>query len=168
VGGDAAGEGCADVSALAPKARAASVTHMVEYVLPQHANIGGTVFGGQIMAWVDLCAAICAQRHAGRPCVTAFVDDLWFKWPVRVGQVVRLQAQLAATFRTSMEIDVSVSGEDTITGEQWPTVACRVTFVAMDDDHKPTPVPPLLLESDEDRAAQAAAEERRRARLAKR
>jgi acyl-CoA hydrolase len=120
------------------------------------------------MAWVDLCAAICAQRHAGRPCVTAFVDDLLFKRPVRVGQVVRLRAQVTATFRTSMEIDVAVTGEDTVTGETWPTVEARVTFVAMDAERRPTPVPPLLLETDADRAAQAAAEERRRARLAKR
>jgi acyl-CoA hydrolase len=156
------------VSALAPKARSASVTEMVEYVLPQHANVAGTVFGGQIMAWIDLCAAICAQRHAGRPCVTAFVDDLLFKRPVRIGQVVRLRANITATFRTSMEIDVNVCGEDTLTGEQWPTVECRVTFVAMDDQRKPTAVPPLLLETDLDRDAQAAGEERRRARLAKR
>jgi acyl-CoA hydrolase len=141
---------------------------MVEYVLPQHANIGSTVFGGQIMAWVDLCAAICAQRHSGHPCVTAFVDDLLFKRPVRVGQVVRLQAQVVATFRTSMEIEVDVTGEDTVTGEVWPTVEARVVFVAMDADRKPTPVPPLLLETDDDRASQAAAEQRRQARLAKR
>lgn len=156
------------MTTLAPRARAASVTQMVEYVLPQHANIGGTVFGGQIMAWVDLCAAICAQRHAGRPCVTAYVDDLLFKRPVRVGQVVRLRAQIVATFRTSMEIDVDVRGEDTITGEQWPTVEARVVFVAMDEERRPTPVPPLLLETDADRVLQAAAEERRRGRLAKR
>ncbi len=157
-----------ELLALPPRPRSASLTHMVEYVLPQHANIGSTVFGGQIMAWVDLCAAICAQRHAGRPCVTAFVDDLLFKRPVRVGQVVRLRAQIVATFRTSMEIDVDVSGEDTVTGEVWPTVEARVVFVAMDEARKPTPVPPLLLESDADRAAQVAAEERRKARLAKR
>jgi acyl-CoA hydrolase len=157
-----------ELSRLPPKPRDASTTEMLEYVLPQHANIGATVFGGQIMAWVDLCAAICAQRHAGRPCVTAFVDDLLFKRPVQVGQVVRLRAQLVATFRTSMEIDVSVSGEDTITGEVWPTVECRVVFVAVDEARKPTPVPPLVLETSADREAQAAAEERRRARLAKR
>jgi acyl-CoA hydrolase len=162
------GRGEDDVSTLAPKPRSASTTEMLEYVLPQHANIGGTVFGGQIMAWVDLCAAICAQRHAGRPCVTAFVDDLLFKRPVRVGQVVKLRAQLIATFRTSMEIDVSVWGEDTVAGEMWPTVECRVVFVAMGEDYKPTPVPPLLLESEADRAGQAAAEERRRVRLKKR
>jgi acyl-CoA hydrolase len=156
------------MSTLESKGRAASITDMTEYVLPQHANVFGTVFGGQIMAWVDLCAAICAQRHAGRPCVTAFVDDLLFKRPVRVGQVVRLRAQVKATFRTSMEIEVSVSGEDTTTGETWPTLECFTTFVAMSDDLQPTPIPPLLLESTDDEAAQAAAEERRRSRLAKR
>jgi acyl-CoA hydrolase len=156
------------VSHLPAKPSSASVTDMLEYVLPQHANFGGTVFGGQIMAWVDLCGAICAQRHAARPCVTAFVDDLLFKRPVFVGQVVRLHAQIIATFHTSMEIDVSVFGEDTITGEEWPTVECRIVFVAMDEARRPTPVPPLLLLSDAERGAQAAAEERRRARLAKR
>jgi acyl-CoA hydrolase len=158
----------APLSPLAPKRRAASATDMVEYVLPQHANIGGTVFGGQIMAWVDLCAAVCAQRHAGMPCVTAFVDDLLFKRPVRVGQVVRLHAEVVATFRTSIEIEVKVSGEDTVTGEVWPTVEANVVFVAMDDARRPTPVPPLHLETDADRAAHAAAEARRKARLAKR
>jgi acyl-CoA hydrolase len=141
---------------------------MAEYVLPQHANIGGTVFGGQIMGWVDLCGAICAQRHAGRPCVTVFVDDMLFKRPVHVGQVVRLRAMVTATFRTSMEIDVEVEGEDTLTGERWPTVTARLTFVALGDDRKPTPVTPLLLATEDDRQAQAAAEERRVARLAKR
>jgi acyl-CoA hydrolase len=141
---------------------------MTEYVLPQHANVYDTIFGGQIMAWVDLCGAICAQRHSGHLCVTAFVDDLAFRQPVHVGQVVRLRAQVTATFRTSMEIEVSVHGENTMTGERWPTVDCLMTFVAMGDDRKPTPVPPLLLETDEDRAAQAAAEQRRAARLAHR
>jgi acyl-CoA hydrolase len=150
------------------RARAASATEMLEYVLPQHANLYGTVFGGQIMAWVDLCGVVCAQRHAGRPCVTAFVDDLLFRRPVRVGQVVRLRAEITAAFRTSMEVEVRVTGEDTVTGEQWPTLECSVTFVAMSDELKPTPVPPLLLATDADRAAHAAAEERRRVRLAKR
>jgi acyl-CoA hydrolase len=141
---------------------------MTEYVLPQHANVAGNVFGGQIMAWVDLCGAICAQRHAGYPCVTAFVDDLLFRRPVHVGQVVRLRAVVTATFRTSMEIDVDVEGEDTLTGERWPTVSARMTFVAIGRDRKPTPVPSLLLATDADRAAQAAAGERRAVRLAKR
>jgi acyl-CoA hydrolase len=156
------------VSDRPAKPRSASTTEMLEYVLPQHANLYGTVFGGQIMAWVDLCGAVCAQRHAGRPCVTAFVDDLLFKRPVRVGQIVRIRAQLTATFRTSMEIEVTVVGEDTLSGEQWPTLECSMTFVAMSDEQRPTPIPALLLVSDEERAAHAAADQRRRVRLAKR
>jgi acyl-CoA hydrolase len=153
---------------LEPKPRSVSLTDMTEYVLPQHANVYGTVFGGQIMAWVDICAAICGQRHAGRPCVTAFVDDLFFRSPVHVGQVVRLRAEVVATFRTSMEIEVTVYGEDTVSGAVWPTVQCFVTMVAMSDDRRPTPLPPLVLESGPHREAQEAAAQRRRARLSKR
>ena len=120
------------------------------------------------MAWIDICAAICAQRHAGRPCVTAFVDELLFRSPVRVGQVVRLLGQVVATFRTSMEIEVKVYGEDTLTGAVWPTVDCFVTMVAMSDDRRPTPLPPVELESDAHRRAQEAAAARRSLRLAKR
>ena len=156
------------MTTLAPKPRSASVTEMTEYVLPPHANVYGTVFGGQIMAWIDVCAAICAQRHAARPCVTASIDDMVFKRPVWVGQVVRLQAQVQATFRTSMEIEVIVWGENAMTGEHWPTGDCRTTFVAMDDSRRPTQVPPRLLATDADRMAQAAGERRRQARLAKR
>ncbi len=156
-----------EASRLGPRPQSASLTEMTEYVLPPHTNAFGTVFGGQIMAWVDLCAAICAQRHSGRSCLTAAVDSLSFKRPVRVGQVVRLRAQVTATFRTSMEIEVNVQGEDTLTGERWSTVDCLTTFVAMSAGI-PTPVPPLLLETDAQRASQADAEDRRRGRLEKR
>lgn len=138
---------------------------MTEYVLPQHANALGGVFGGQIMAWIDLCAAICAQRHAGRMAVTAFVDDLKFEQPVRIGEVVRLDARVTATFRTSMEITVTVEGEDAASGRRWPCVNARLTFVAIDENRKPAPVPPLVLDTDEIRASQAAGEARRSARL---
>lgn len=138
---------------------------MTEYVLPQHANALGNVFGGQIMAWVDLCAAICAQRHSGRTAVTAFVDDLQFQSPVKVGEVVRLRAKITATFRTSMEIEVVVEGEDSRTRRQWPCVDARIVFVAIDADSAPTPVPSLLLDTDTVRRSQVAGEERRRVRL---
>ncbi len=138
---------------------------MTEYVLPQHANALGSVFGGQIMAWIDLCGAICAQRHAGRMAVTAFVDDLAFQLPVRVGEVVRLDAKVTAVFRTSMEIEVVVEGENAATGKRWPCVDARLTFVAIDDDRKPTSVPPLVMDGDDVAASQAAGEARRRARL---
>ena len=117
------------------------------------------------MAWVDLCAAICAQRHSGRMCVTAFVDDLKFEEPVRVGEVVRLEAKITATFRTSMEIEVIVEGEHSATGRRWPCVTARVTFVGIDEERRPAPVPPLLQDTEETRASQAAGEARRQARL---
>ncbi len=153
---------------LEPRAQSASVTEMTEYVLPQHANALGNVFGGQIMAWVDLCAAICAQRHSGTMAVTAFVDDLKFVGPVRVGEVVRLLARVTATFRTSIEIEIIVEGEDARTRRRWPCVDALVTFVAIDGASKPTPVPPLLLDSDAVRRSQAEGERRRASRLAKR
>lgn len=138
---------------------------MAEYVLPQHINALGSVFGGQIMAWVDLCAAICASRHSGRTAVTAFVDDLKFQAPVRVGEVVTLRAEVTATFRTSMEIHVVCQGEDPRTRARWPCVEALLTFVAIDEDRKPVPVPPLVLDTAAARATQARAEERRRQRL---
>ena len=125
----------------AARPQSASITQMTEYVLPQHTNALGGVFGGQIMAWIDLCAAICAQRHSGRMAVTAFVDDLKFEQPVRVGEVVRLEARITATFRTSMEIEVVVEGEDATTGRRWPCVTARLTFVAIDESRHPTPIP---------------------------
>lgn len=151
-----------------PRRQAASITEMTEYVLPQHANALGNVFGGQIMAWVDLCAAICAQRHSGKMAVTAFVDDLKFEQPVRIGEVVRLEARVTATFRTSMEIEVVVGGEDSMTGRRWPCVTARLTFVCIDDKRAPSAVVPLLLDTDEVRASQAAGEARRKSRLATR
>lgn len=150
---------------MEPRPQAASRTQMTEYVLPQHANALGSVFGGQIMAWLDLCAAICAQRHSGHMAVTAFVDDIKFELPVRVGEVVRLDAHVTATFRTSMEIEVVVEGEDAMTARRWPCVHARLTFVAIDEARKPTPVRALVMDTDEVRASQAAGEARRQARL---
>ena len=147
------------------KKQSESKTEMTEYVLPQHANALGHVFGGQIMAWVDLCGAIASQRHSGRIAVTAFIDDMKFEQPVKVGEVVRLCARVTATFRTSMEVEVDVEGEDSRTGKRWPCVSALLTFVALGDDGKPTPVPALEMDSDAVRASQQAGEARRAARL---
>jgi acyl-CoA hydrolase len=138
---------------------------MTEYVLPQHANALGNVFGGQIMAWLDLCGAITAQRHTGEMCVTAFVDDLKFHNPVKVGEVVRLSARVSAAFRTSIEIEIDVEGEDSRSGRTWPCVQARLTFVAIDAHGKPVAVPQLVLEEEAVRVSQRAGEERRKARL---
>jgi acyl-CoA hydrolase len=153
---------------LPPRPARQSLTTMTEHVLPSHANALGTVFGGTIMSWIDVAGAICGQRHAQRLVVTAFVDDLVFEGPVRVGEVVRLSARVNAAFRTSMEIEVVVEGENPIRGTAWPCVHALLTFVAIDETtRKPVAVPPLLVEDDDGRRRQREAEERRAYRLSR-
>ena len=149
-----------------PKHVADSLTLMTEQCLPPHANIVGTIFGGQIMAWMDICAAICAQRHAGAVCVTAAVDELSFQQPIRVGHVVRLEARLTAVFTTSMEIEVTVRGENASTGETWPCVHALMTFVAVDPDGTKRQVPELTLVSSEEKDRHQGALARKQVRLA--
>lgn len=144
------------------------MTTMTEYVLPTHANIHGNVFGGQILAWVDLCAAICAQRHTGQNAITVCIDELQFERSIKVGQVVILKARMSAAFRTSVEILVEVEGEEATTGVRWPCVSAFVSFVAMDANRVPVVVPPLDLVTDEERALAAAAQGRREQRLKRR
>ena len=150
----------------APVSQRSSVTTMTEFVLPPHANAFGNVFGGQIMAWVDICAAICAGRHTRLPCVTAFVDDLHFVAPVRVGEIVCLEARVTAAFRTSLEVTVEVMGENAVEARRWVCTRATLTFVAVGADRKPTAVPPLLLDTPELEASQKAGEERRARRKA--
>ena len=153
-----------------PRTRPAShsVTTMTEFVLPTHANSLGGVFGGQILAWIDLCAAICAQRHTGHIVITAGIDDLSFEQPIKVGQVAQLTGRVTAAFRSSVEIFVQVEGEDAMTGERWPCVSAFATFVAVGADLRPVPVPQLEITSDEDRLHAEAAAERRTLRLSRR
>lgn len=146
----------------------ASRTTMTEIVLPTHANQLGNVFGGQILAWMDICAAVCAQRHCGLVAVTAGVDDLSFEKPIKVGEVVRLEARVSAVFRSSFEVRVKVHGENPLTRQVWPCVEAYLTFVAIDQQGRPSPVPPLLCTTDEDRELQKNAETRRAQRLARR
>lgn len=145
-----------------------SITTMTEYVLPTHTNALGTIFGGQVLAWMDLCAAICAQRHTGHTVITAGIDDLSFDRSIQAGQVVRLHARVTAAFRTSLEILVTVEGEDAMSGDVWPMVTAFATFVAVDEARRPIPVPALELATDEDRRLAGAAAERRAYRLARR
>jgi acyl-CoA hydrolase len=153
---------------LPPKSPAESRTTMTEYVLPTHANALGNVFGGQILAWMDICAAICAQRHAGTIAVTAGIDDLAFELPIKVGQVVKLEARITAAFRTSVEVEVIVEGEDAMTGQTWPCVRAFLTFVALDRAGARCEVPGLSLANDAERTREAEASERRAYRLSRR
>jgi acyl-CoA hydrolase len=153
---------------LDPRPVSASLTTMTEFVLPTHANALGSVFGGQIMAWMDLCAAICAQRHTGRVVITAGVDELSFERKIKVGQVVRLSARVTATFRTSLELHVIAEGEDAVKGEIWPCVSAFLTFVAVDDELQPAAVRPIAMVTEDDRRYAMEANARRAHRLAKR
>ena len=146
-----------------------SATEMTQLVLPQHANVHGSVLGGTVMHWVDLAAAIVANRHSRRPVVTAAFDDMAFLAPIQVGQVALLRARLTLVDRSSMEIRVDVESEDMLSGERRRTGTAFVTFVALDPvTRRPSPVPPLLLDTDEQRAEHARALERRRGRLERR
>lgn len=156
------------LSPLSPRPVSASVTTMTEFVLPTHANALGSVFGGQIMAWMDLCGAICAQRHTGRIVITAGVDELSFERPIKVGQVVRLTAHVTATFRTSLELFVVAQGEDAVRGETWPCVSAFFTFVAVDEALRPAEVRGIEMVTEQDRRFAEEATERRAQRLAKR
>jgi len=141
---------------------------MTELVLPQHGNVLGSAFGGTVLAWMDVCGAIAAQRHAHRVSVTAALDDVTFLSPILVGDVVVLSARLNAAFRSSMEVEVEVQVEDSESGLRRRCVDAFMTFVAIGEDRKPTEVPPLVTESadDERRAREALA--RREARLTRR
>jgi acyl-CoA hydrolase len=143
-----------------------SFTEMTELVLPQHANTVGTAFGGVIMSWIDICSSIAAKRHSGRVCVTARVDALEFKAPIKIGDVVRLTARLNATFTSSMEIGVRVEREHAQTGERALCADARATFVSLGEDGKPCPVPPLRAETEEDKRRASEATERRERRRA--
>ncbi len=146
----------------------ASFTEMTELVLPQHGNVLGGAFGGSVLAWIDICAAIAAQRHCNRVAVTAAIDEVNFLEPIKVGDVVVLSARVNAAFRTSLEVEVEVRVEDALTGQRRLCVDAFTTFVAVDESARPTSVPPLVLETPEDHERAAAAERRRAERLARR
>lgn len=138
---------------------------MTQVVMPQYTNVIGTVFGGQIMSWLDVCAAVSAQRYARTPVVTASIDSVNFIEPVKQGHVVILKSQVNAVFNSSMEVGVSVWAENPLTGER--RMACRAycTFVALDMKGTPVSLPKLELMSPEEERRSKAAHERRRIRL---
>lgn len=143
----------------------ASQVIMTELVLPQHTNTFGSVFGGTVMSWIDICAAIAAQRHSRRPCVTASVDALQFVAPVYKGWTVNLKASVNFVGRTSMEVGVRVDAEDSITRETFHTASAYLTFVALDQNHKPMPIAPVIPESPDEIRRFNEAQVRRKHRL---
>jgi acyl-CoA hydrolase len=154
------------MSGLREHRPAASATEMAHLVLPHHANVHGTVLGGTVMHWIDMAAAVVANRHCRRPVVTAAIDEMSFLAPIQVGQLALIHARITLVDRSSMEIRVEVESEDLLSGERRHTSTAFVTFVALDPvTGRPTPVPPLVLETDAEREENERAQERRRLRL---
>jgi acyl-CoA hydrolase len=148
------------------RAASASATTLQRLMLPEHANQLGAVHGGEVMKAADEAGAICAMRHARRPCVTVCVDSMEFHSPVRVGQLLRCQARVTWTGRTSIEVWVQVEAEDVIAGKVTLTNSAYVVYVALDDLGKPTEVQPLSRVTADDERLWQEAEQRQRSRLA--
>lgn len=142
-----------------------SKTVMTEMVLPQHTNALGSVFGGVIMSWIDICGAITAQRHARLPVVTASIDYLQFVKPVMIGWTVNLKASVNYVGKTSMEVGVRIDAENPRTGETFHTASAYLSFVALDENRSPLTVDALVLETEDERRRNGDAKKRREARL---
>ncbi|MBI5069271.1 MAG: acyl-CoA thioesterase [Deltaproteobacteria bacterium] len=153
---------------LTAKLASGSHVEMTQLVMPGDGNIHGTTFGGRIMQWIDLCAAMASQRHCRMPVVTASIDRLDFLGPVRIGEMAVLHAQVNAVFGTSMEVGCEVWAENPISGERRKCCDSFLTFVALGPDGKPARAPLLLTASEEEAARATAAQERRSTRLAQR
>jgi uncharacterized protein (TIGR00369 family) len=132
---------------------------------PQDANPAGNVHGGVIMKLIDTAAGVVAKRHAGSNVVTASIDNLDFHHPVYVGDVVFFKASINYVGNTSMEVGVRVEAENPITGDVRHTASAYLTFVALDENGKPKKVPPLILETEEEKRRYSEAERRRQIRL---
>ena len=120
-------------------------------VMPHQANPKGTAFGGAIMGWIDMVAAMAAERHCGTEVVTAGIDSMAFKAPIRIGDHVVLKASVNYVSRSSMEVGVRVTREAPCTGEKAIATTAHVTLVALDEDKKPTAAPPILPETAEEK-----------------
>ena len=152
-----------------PPARSAadSFTEMVQVVLPNDANPLGFALGGSVMHLIDIAGAIAAHRHARTSMVTAAVDGLQFLCPVRIGDLIILRARVTAVFRTSLEVEVDVFSEALASGagERRRTAVAYLTFVTVEQQGRRTEIPPLALETDQDRQTARDAAARRAARL---
>ena len=150
------------------KAVRESISEYSELALPNDASGLGNVLGGKVMHLVDLAGAMAAMRHARRPVVTLSVDQLLFLHPVRVGELIVLRSSVNRVFRTSMEVGVKVTTEKLMTGERRHTCSAYLTFVALDENRKPTPITPVIPETEEEQRRYRQAGERRQYRLAMR
>ncbi|HEX8318216.1 acyl-CoA thioesterase [Longimicrobium sp.] len=157
----------AENETLPGKTARESASTLSESMMPDQLNHHGNVFGGEILALVDKCGGVVARRHARSPVVTVAVDRVEFRQPIYASDFVEAHGRLTHVGRTSMEVMVTVEAEQIETGRRRCTNICYLTYVALDKlNGKPAVVPPLILETDEDRRLHAAAERRRERRIA--
>lgn len=147
------------------KKAAESSVDMTELVLPNDTNTFGNLMGGRLMYWMDIAAALSAMKHCGSPVVTASVDNISFENPIRLGNVVHIQAKVSRAFTTSMEIHLNVWGEDAIHQAKYKSNEAYFTFVALDPEGKSKPVPAVIPETDEEKRLFDSALRRRQIRL---
>lgn len=134
----------------AVKSPSETAVEMREMVMPHHTNPQNTVFGGTVMSWIDIAAAMVAARHCGRPVVTVHIDDIDFIAPIKMGYHVLIQASMNYVGNTSMIVGVKVTSENPYTGESRTTTRAYLTFVALDDLGRPVSVPELRPETEDE------------------
>jgi acyl-CoA hydrolase len=142
-----------------------SLTVMTEIVLPNDTNTFGNLMGGRLMYWMDIAAAIAAHKHCGAPVVTASVDNISFENPIKLGNVVHIEAKVSRAFNTSMEVHLKVWGEDLTQKYKYKSNEAYYTFVALDPHGKPKKVPQLAAETEEEKKLFDSALRRRQLRL---
>lgn len=145
-----------------------SVMNMTELVLPHHTNELGNLLGGQLMHWIDICAAMCAGKHSGYVCVTASVDRIDFHHPIKLGWAVTLVASVNRAFNSSIEVGVKVFAERFTKGIKIHTNTAYLTFVAVDAEGNPLKVVQAIPQTDEEKRRFEEALERRNSRLKER
>jgi len=150
----------------APKPMRASRIQLAQIMMPEHANILGDVHGGWIMKLVDEAGALASTRHAAHRTVTVAIDQMVFRHPIHIGDLVLFNAEVTYAGRTSMEVEVDVIAEHPISGEQIHTNAAYLVYVAIDEGGKPTRIPPLVAETPEEQTRMDAAVKRQQRRLA--
>lgn len=150
---------------MEPKKASESFVVMNEIVLPNDTNVFGNLMGGRLMYWMDIAAAIASSRHCNAPCMTASVDNISFKNPIKLGNIVHIEAKVTRAFNTSMEIHIKVWGEDSLHQYKYESNEAYFTFVALDPNRKPRPVPPIIPETEEEKKLFEGALRRRQVRL---
>ncbi len=149
-----------------PKTPHASRISIAQLMQPEHANNLGHVHGGWIMKLVDEAGALACMRHAQKRVVTVAVDSLVFREPIKIGDLVILTAEVTYTGRTSMEAEVQVVAENPVTGERTHTNTAYLVYVGLDDEGRPTPIPALVMETDEEKQRMEQAKKRQAHRIA--